>query len=933
MNGHVFQSKGKEMTSRLATILAALTMCACLTGNSAVAEEPKNALMDAGSYWRTFLVVRPPVVRDGQQLRKLVTLTSDAQPLPSADWISPTFDDSMWARIPGRTFPAVEKIFGVDESVYEAGICFYEHSSPALAALCLRGKVQVTSPGDMKLSVKYRGGVIVYANGKEVGRANLGKDGQGLEAVAEDYPKSAFITSDGLLLSVESAKKNATEVIAGWKARARSADITIPASALKNGVNVICIEVHRSPQIPEVESGVKKMSGQVDMPRALWATCGFLGATLTSNGGAVPNRSRPKGLQVWNSQLMNPDFDMDYGDPCEPIQPIRITGARKGSFSGKVVIGSDQAIKGLKAQVSDLAGEKGKIPASAVRVRYAGSSGSQPLYVGRYPVSSDLLDTLYDSAPATVEVRTKTGNRAAEWTYGSVMPVWVTALMPPDTQPGTYKGKLTLSADGVSPVNVPIEVKVSNYLLPSPDNFRTVVDLMQSPESVAMYYKVPLYGDQHFKYLEKSFDCLGYVGNWTVHIPLIARTNLGNEQTMVRWIKQADGSYKFDFSVMDRYLDTAIQHMGKPRMVALWVYDMFLGHEGGGHPQMEAVFSKIPESAKKITVSALDESTKAVSSIDVGLYNASTKPTWKALIGELMAHLKQRGLDQTVLVGAGNDVWATPEIIKFWKELLPNAGWVRYCHMAVDSLGSEKGEIDLQAYCITFRYMADAFAGKYSCMGWKKPDHSGGILYLRAGGPANMRLPLDMARIMPAMSVIGGWRGFGRAGLDYWPVLANEKAAVGRAAGVIHGRYPESFWRQLEMQIEAYSTPGPDGALMTGQLELTREGLQEAEARILLESSIDSKKVSGALTQKCQTVLDDHARGILPVMEVEGVAGYGQDRYARANEKYAAWLDGFNNNGYHLDEAGIFRRQYMASGWQERSMRLFDMAGEISGGK
>jgi len=188
-----------------------------------------------------------------------------------------------------------------------------------------------------------------------------------------------------------------------------------------------------------------------------------------------------------------------------------------------------------------------------------------------------------------------------------------------------------------------------------------------------------------------------------------------------------------------------------------------------------------------------------------------------------------------------------------------------------------------------------------------------------------MRLPLDMARIMPAMSVIGGWRGFGRAGLDYWPVLANAKAEEGRAAGVIHGRYPESFWRQLEMQLEAYSSPGPNGALMTGQLELTREGLQEAEARILLES-----KVGG--DQKGQAVLDDHAKGILPVMEVEAAAGYGQGN-SRAREENGAWLDGFNNNKYHLEEAGIFRRQYMASGWQERSMRLFDMAGEISGGK
>ena len=38
-------------------------------------------------------------------------------------------------------------------------------------------------------------------------------------------------------------------------------------------------------------------------------------------GDIVPNVVRPKALQVWNSNLMAVDFDLDRGDPCEKSRP------------------------------------------------------------------------------------------------------------------------------------------------------------------------------------------------------------------------------------------------------------------------------------------------------------------------------------------------------------------------------------------------------------------------------------------------------------------------------------------------------------------------------------------------------------------------------------------------------------------------------------
>ncbi len=51
---------------------------------------------------------------------------------------------------------------------------------------------------------------------------------------------------------------------------------------------------------------------------------------------------------------MSVDFDLDWGDPNEKLAPIQLVGTRNGAFSGKVVVGSDAAIKGLSARMTDL---------------------------------------------------------------------------------------------------------------------------------------------------------------------------------------------------------------------------------------------------------------------------------------------------------------------------------------------------------------------------------------------------------------------------------------------------------------------------------------------------------------------------------------------------------------------------------------------------
>ena len=45
---------------------------------------------------------------------------------------------------------------------------------------------------------------------------------------------------------------------------------------------------------------------------------------LADGGGIAANTGRPQGIQVWNAGPAESVLDIDYGDPAEPLRPVRI---------------------------------------------------------------------------------------------------------------------------------------------------------------------------------------------------------------------------------------------------------------------------------------------------------------------------------------------------------------------------------------------------------------------------------------------------------------------------------------------------------------------------------------------------------------------------------------------------------------------------------
>ena len=260
-----------------------------------------------------------------------------------------------------------------------------------------------------------------------------------------------------------------------------------------------------------------------------------------------------------------------------------IAGARNGpAFTGKIVAGSSKRYPQPQGHSRRTPrGLGATIPAANVRIRYGVPWGEYrqvnagnrklptpyPAYAQRlgalaekplaeFPVLADATDD-YSARPSG---RTHGGQAGA----GAVVPSMDFRRGSAAVPAGKYSGSVKVEAEAGQPVQVPIELRVADWSLPDIQDFRTWVDMIQCPDTLALEYKVPLWSDRHWEIDRESFRLMGETGSRTMYVPLIARTNLGNEQSMVRWVRKGD-KYDYDFSVLDRYFDAAEKNMGTAR--------------------------------------------------------------------------------------------------------------------------------------------------------------------------------------------------------------------------------------------------------------------------------------------------------------------------------------------------------------------------------
>lgn len=839
---------------------------------------PTNAVLDNASIWRCCFVLRKPLVRIGGELTEVrpfsgsgvwvvaqpgktydpKVVTSET-PAPPAAWVGIDFDDRSWTRMAGPFFPSGG--WAHTKEVIDAGFCGYEGTNPNLAVICLRGKFSVADPataGDLKLSLAYRGGVIVYLNGQEIARASIpeSEKAKGMEALAEDYPKEAFVTEEGKV--IRSTWGDPQKYFTQLQSRIRRLnDVVVPAKLLRKGVNVLAIEAHRAPyhEASNGKSGVAHYEGTQGFMLD-WCTVGLPRVELAGTGeGVSSNRARPAGVQIWNQDSQRRVTPSEYGDPCEPLRPVRLIAARNGAFSGEVVVGSPAALRGLKAVAGDLTGP-GTISAAGIQIRYALKDKDTDIP----------FDILAPDAPDEVAADKVAG--------GAVVPVWITVSVPSDAKAGDYRGTVTVSAEGVAPVNVPVELRVVDWRLPGAKDFVSHVGLTESPETVAMKYKVELWSPEHWNLLDKTLELMGQAGADDLFITAIRRTHHGNEHSMIRWVRRQntedgrgktdDGGhgalnpalYSPDLSVAEKYLDLAIKHLGKVPVVCIYGWEPYTGSSYMGGPSSQP---------KGMLFTILDPATGKMEEAEGPKWGTpEVREFWKPVFDGMREILKKRGMEGSLMVGISGDSIPSKPAVEDLKAVAPDVRWVGQAHGKTSSLyGNPVG------------YYAEVWASPIPpdpadrrLYGWKNPGLR--LSFPRVGSGLLIRTPSPLAHYRAASeeASTAGIRGFGRVGADFWDVLEIPNKTYGRGRNLI-AHYPESDWGQLYLgnSTPYVLAPGARGPLATARFEMFREGARDMEARVFLEKALLDPDMRARLGEdlagRCQQLLDERVRAIL----------------------------------------------------------------------
>jgi hypothetical protein len=867
-------------------------------------------VLDQYSVWRTFVMMKPPVIQfdDGPKpvLSNLVEWVNHDTPAVPADWAKPEFDDSSWYR----------------------GTVHMFAKTPYLARLYQRAHFEVADPAqvqNLKLSLKYFGGAIVYVNGQEVARDHLAKSGPA--DLAEGYPPEQFVSADGKIMGGDGTAEER------FKERIRTLDVAIPAKFLRKGVNVVALEIVRAPyhkvldekKLDESKAADKKELAARGTPYTLaWNTCETRNVTLTASGGdtVTPNAGPAKEMQVWNGDILTEDYEWDFGDRCEPLRPVVIKGALNGWYSGKVVVGSSKPLEGLKATVTDLKQGSATIPASALRTRYVVSRPDGP-GDGRYshPYQTPIADMLLEKPLEVFPV----GHQRC-----TVVPIWVTLKVPADAKPGTYTAQMTIAAQGEKTVTVPLELELADFTVPNREDYRSWLELIQSPDSLALEYNVPLWSDKHWAMMEQSMRYIGEMGTRSAYIPLIAHTNFGNAESMVRWIKKPDGTFDYDFTILDKYLDLVQKYIVKPKIVAFSVWEVYLSGGGKEPPAVteedkkdpwklvhaEAAVAKWNLRNQGPAVTALDKATGQTTTINLPRFeDPAAKAAWKPLFDELHKRMAKRGLEDTMHLAMASDNWPEQKEVVTIQEVTGNLPWVSHTHGG-SRVGNQMYKLaPMKYFAFVWNNVLATEPSKGRTYGWQQPELR--TLYHRFYGLNTCSLPGMLHAV--ELNITGQQRGIGRIGADFWPAV---KDAKGRRSGYPVDRYPESFWHSLNLTSHMLA-PGPDGPAALQRYEILREGVQECEARIAIEQALTDPalkaKLGPELAKKSQDFLD--ARLWLLWRAGNPLAlsgGYGW-QYATAPLPASECYGG-----------GAGTTWFIGSGWQDRTQQLYSLAGEVA---
>lgn len=294
----------------------------------------------------------------------------------------------------------------------------------------------------------------------------------------------------------------------------------------------------------------------------------------------------------------------------------------------QAVISSDTELEDVTLSVSDLSNGKSGIKSGNVSVQFVSF------------VVSDLLDTTKYGQCGQRQDKSEWGEvlvadvldlkESMNIPAGRKQPVWMTVNVPSNAKPGKYRGKLTVSSSNAKSRSLPVELIVSDHILPPDNDWTFHLDLWQNPYSVARYENVPLWSDAHFEAMRPVMKMLADAGQKSVTTTIMNRPWNGQTEdafgSMVTKIRRIDGTWLYDYTIFDR-----------------WVEFMF----SLGIDRQINCYSMIPWA---LQFDYIDQATSSPATFQAAPGSEEYNEYWGAFIADFARHLKAKGWFEKTMI-------------------------------------------------------------------------------------------------------------------------------------------------------------------------------------------------------------------------------------------------------------------------------------------
>ena len=359
---------------------------------------------------------------------------------------------------------------------------------------------------------------------------------------------------------------------------------------------------------------------------------------------------------------------------------IQLKAWKNERINAQAVLWTKADLEDATITVSELKNGSSVIPASAIKTNFVRYVMTDELNKNKKGACSKRPDkTEWDSSlVADVLDIVKVRDIKAYTTQ----PIWLNIWVPTDARTGKYKGTLTVSGKNFKAMDLQFEVQVLNRTIPAPQEWALHLDFWQNPYAIARYYQVPLWSKEHFDVMRPFMKMLADIGQRSITTSIMHKPWAGQTEdhfdSMVFRMKKLDGSWEYDYTVFDKWVEYMMNEIGIKDMISC--------------------YTMIPWA---LSFDYFDQATNRIQFINAKPGEAAYSEYWGTFLKDFSRHLREKGwFEKTAISMDERPMEAMREAIKVIKEADPE--------FKITLAGNYHEEIQADLY-----YLAIPYGQKY----------------------------------------------------------------------------------------------------------------------------------------------------------------------------------------------------------------------------